>query len=392
MKLFEKIDLFGEVFNFTIFGKSTYKTMFGGMLSLVLILASIGISFLFGMDMISKKNPKVMIDRIIPENYSFINCNISNFPIFWRISDDNSATVNFNGILYPNLTFYVYKYNKTTSAMDSIKNISMPIKICTKELVQNDYVFDKYDLKNYYCLDWRDSGFPLGGYWDGTDMVYYFEKVLYRCPNDDTKSSKCTNVSFIKDWLGKSNKIYYEIYYPSVYFSPENYTNPLRIEYVNSIQQLTTNLYKKTRYFFSQAEIQSDKGVIFKSNTNETMISYDSSQMDVDFKSDADLSDVDMSSSIQATTIYLMKNHNKYSLSYMKLQDLAAQVGGFMKIVMVFLYIINIPFKEFERDIEVINKIFEFKKSSNEINEDKPSIIELNHFLSRKKTCKIYLI
>ena len=392
MKLFEKIDLFGEVFNFTIFGKSTYKTMFGGMLSLVLILASIGISFLFGMDMISKKNPKVMIDRIIPENYSFINCNISNFPIFWRISDDNSATVNFNGILYPNLTFYVYKYNKTISAMDSIKNISMPIKICTKELVQNDYIFDKYDLKNYYCLDWRDSGFPLGGYWDGRDMVYYFEKVIYRCPNDDTKSSKCTNVSFIKDWLGKSNKIYYEIYYPSVYFSPENYTNPLRIEYVNSIQQLTTNLYKKTRYFFSQAEIQSDKGVIFQSHTKENMISYDSSEMDFDFKSDADLSDVDMSSSIQATTIYLMKNHNKYSLSYMKLQDLAAQVGGFMKIVMVFLYIINIPFKEFERDIEVINKIFEFKKSSNEINEDKPSIIELNHFLSRKKTCKIYLI
>ena len=245
--------------------------------------------------------------------------------------------------------------------MDLITNISLPLKKCTKELVNNDIIFEKLGLNSYYCLDWRDSGYPFGGYWDGEDMLYYFEKVLYRCPNDDRNSSKCTNVTFIKDWLGKANKLFHEVYYPNVYFSPQNYNNPLQIEYVNYYQQLSSNLYKKNRYFFSTAEIQIDKGWIFESLTSGKMISFEGSNMDFDFKSDDDLKDPNISSSIHALTIYLTKNHNKYSLSYMKFQDLAAQVGGFMKILMVFLSLINFLHNEFRRDIEVLNQIFEFK-------------------------------
>ena len=76
----------------------------------------------------------------------------------------------------------------------------------------------------------------------------------------------------------------------------------------------------------------------------------------------------------------------------MKFQDLAAQVGGFMKIVMVFLLLININYNEFRRDIEVINQIFEFKMCPDEKIDEKFSKIELNHFLSKRKTCKINLI
>ena len=392
MKYLENIDIFGAGFNFTIFGKSTFNTIFGGILSLILVGASIGVSFLFGSDMLTRKNPKVMIDRIIPNNYSYVNCNLNNFPLFWRISDDNGLPVNFTGILYPVSLFYVYKFNKSTTLMDLITNISMPLKICTKELVNNDIIFSKYGLDSFYCIDWRDSGYPLGGYWDSSDMVYYFEKILYRCPNDDTNSSKCTNVSFIKNWLGSANKLYHDVYYPSVYFSPENYNNPLLIEYINYFQQLSSNLYKKNRYFFTQGEIKSDRGWIFESITDGSLITYDSSQMDFDFKSDEDLNNVNISSSVHATTIYLMKNHNRYSLSYMKFQDLAAQVGGFMKIVMVFLLLININYNEFRRDIEVINQIFEFKMCPDEKIDEKFSKIELNHFLSKRKTCKINLI
>ena len=388
MKIFESMDLFGEVFNFTILGKSTYTTKIGGILSLILILTSIGVSFMFGMDLINKSNPNVIFSRIIPENYTYINCTTINFPFYWRISDDDTASINFTGILYPNLILYVYKKNQTTNKYDSFKNISMPVKFCTKALVGNDLIFEKLGLQNYYCIDWTDSGTPLGGHWDGADIVYYFEKVFYRCPNDDTNSSKCTNVTFMKDWLGSSNKLFYEIYYPSVYFSPENYTHPLRIELINSIYQITTNLYKKTRFFFSASEIQSDKGVIFPSVTTEKKISMDSSQQDFEFKSDNDLMDSHISSSILATTIYLMRTYNKYSLSYMKLQDLAAQVGGIMKILMVIFLIINFPFKEFQKDIDVLNNIFEFNQSQNEINDNKLSKIELNNFLSKKKTCK----
>ena len=124
------------------------------------------------------------------------------------------------------------------------------------------------------------------------------------------------------------------------------------------------------------------------------IISVDNSNSDIDYKSDDDLLNPLISSSIYATTIYLMKNHNKYNISYMKVQDLAAQVGGFMKILMVFCYVISFHLNEFSRDVDVMNKLFEFEKDEKDKNKDDSKIfdktsISLNALIQKRKTCKI---
>ena len=162
-----------------------------------------------------------------------------------------------------------------------------------------------------------------------------------------------------------------QIIYPQAFFSPGNYTNPIQVSYVNYFQLLSSNLYKKNRYFFEQSELSSDKGWIFQDLDTYSLITYDNSNNDIDYKSHEDLKIPLISSSIYATTIYLMKNHNKYNLSYMKVQDLAAQVGGFMKIVMVFCYVINYHLNEFSRDVDVMNKLFEFEKEDKQIDDTK---------------------
>ena len=54
----------------------------------------------------------------------------------------------------------------------------------------------------------------------------------------------------------------------------------------------------------------SDKGFIFQSLENNTLLTLDNSQTDFDVKSGADLANKEMSTGIYATTIYLTKNHN----------------------------------------------------------------------------------
>jgi hypothetical protein len=101
MDLIQEIDLFGEQFNFTILGKTKYKTFFGGVLTLIMFIATVVFCVLFGMDLIIRSNPKVMTERIIPNNYPYVNCTIDNFPIFRRIADD--ITTNITNILFPQL-------------------------------------------------------------------------------------------------------------------------------------------------------------------------------------------------------------------------------------------------------------------------------------------------
>jgi len=292
------------------------------------------------------------------------------------------------------LTLYVFKFNKSSLEWMTIDEVKLSQKLCTRDIVKNDQIFDQYGLQTFYCVDWSESNYPLGGSWDGGDMVYYFEKVFYTCPNDDKTSPNCTKFSFLKDWLGQANKLYYSIIYPQLYFSPGNYSKPLQISYVNYFYTLSSNLYKKNRYFMAENELQSDKGWIFNDFDRYNLISYDSHVTEVDYKSDTDLANPSISSSIYATTIYMMKDHNKYNLSYLKIQDVAAQVGGFMKILMVFCLIINYHYNLFRRDVDVINKLFEFDRgSSDKINPSlsrsfqRGSSNRLNDLLHRK-TCK----
>ena len=140
MNLLKSIDLFGTDFNFTIFGKDNYNSLFGGFLTVLVVTATIIFSIMFGRDMISRKNPKVMIDRVVPQNSNYIECNLTNFPIFWRITDDYNNAINFSNYLYPDSVFYVYYFNKTINNFDLIKNISLPNKMCTREMINDDEI------------------------------------------------------------------------------------------------------------------------------------------------------------------------------------------------------------------------------------------------------------
>ena len=60
MKYLKKIDIFG------IFEDNQYNSMFGGFLTIV--FTAFSVIFLFGTDLYLRKNPKVIIDRIVPND------------------------------------------------------------------------------------------------------------------------------------------------------------------------------------------------------------------------------------------------------------------------------------------------------------------------------------
>jgi hypothetical protein len=108
MDFLREIDIFGEKFSFSIFGKDTYNTHLGGLLTIAIVTLTIVFIIMFGLDLILRTNPNVVNERVVPENYTYFNCNIDNFPIFWRFSDNNSILVNHTDIFYPKLTFYAF--------------------------------------------------------------------------------------------------------------------------------------------------------------------------------------------------------------------------------------------------------------------------------------------
>ena len=99
MKYLNKIDIFGTKFDITIFGDNQYNINFGEFLTVLYAAFSIFVTFLIGTYLYLRKNPKVLIDRIVFYYYLYMDCSISKLAFFWNFLDAYKNVVNFNEII-----------------------------------------------------------------------------------------------------------------------------------------------------------------------------------------------------------------------------------------------------------------------------------------------------
>ena len=64
-----KIDIFGTKFGFKIKNEESYKTVFGGILTIMSIITTVIFAVFFGQDFYYRINPSVYSDSMVPEKY-----------------------------------------------------------------------------------------------------------------------------------------------------------------------------------------------------------------------------------------------------------------------------------------------------------------------------------
>ena len=147
----------------------------------------------------------------------------------WRLADANNFPVEFENKLFPIITFYRYETN--TSGIFSTYTQNIEFAKCTNETVQMPEFANKYNLNDYYCMDWSKDNFTLGVYWDGS-YVDYFQLFLYFCKDGANfgDGPNCTSIDEVKQSFAGGN-LFFDIMYPEYYFVPEDSDNPLRITF-----------------------------------------------------------------------------------------------------------------------------------------------------------------
>jgi len=168
-------------------------------------------------------------------------------------------------------------------------------------------------------------------------------------------------LSDLKSILIQKNKIYFSILYPDFFFEPNNLISPLRYQYVNYYNQISANLAKTDRIFLRTIEAEDDQDLLFTKFEHFEQKSVERFSFDQAIKLDQDYADLSLSTELYSMVIYFSKNREKYIRTFMKLQDLAATVGGFMQLIFVAGKILCHYYNSYERNITLINELFEFK-------------------------------
>lgn len=251
--------------------------------------------------------------------------------------------VNFDNLIYPYLTYTRYYKNKTTGFYDYDSTHSKIIETqpCNNATGNVTEFIQDYNISQWFCPDWLTNyNNSFGGAWDD-DYVFYYSLSIDYCPGNNgySKQGNCTDIDTLSESLLKQG-FYISILYPRYTLDPNNIENPLQIKFVNYYYMLNLALQKTDRVYYKFAHMKDDKGWIFSDIIDRDIITF--SRMTSDFKLfDTKYYELEgNSATFYAMVMYFDRDYDLVFRSYMKFQNLCADVGGCLKIVMTLFGII----------------------------------------------------
>ena len=147
-------DTYGKQFQFNIEG-GTFKTLFGGILSIIMGLATVGLFGYFGIDLYLKENPMVL-EKLDYLDYSPLNekHNRSNTFVAFRFKGPYSDDVRY----FEHYVIHYHKYANKSGNIVSDNIYGLTHKCTTDDDIDED-TFERDKLSEYFCYDQTDLMF-----------------------------------------------------------------------------------------------------------------------------------------------------------------------------------------------------------------------------------------
>lgn len=366
-----KFDYFSINPKIMTLGESAFKTGVGAIFTLLCLIVIIVASCLFGRDFYLKETPRVFTESISSDTFDNLTINSLNLNYMFRIEDPYGNLFNFTNLLSLQVQYYDYEYNSTSQEFELTSFLYSP-STCNASTVTDALLSKDRNLSEWYCLNYTDQGINFGGSWSGS-FVYYWSIAIDNCP---ISAVNCTKQNDLREIFTEG--LYFSMYYPTYYFSPGNFEKPLSIKYVNQFTMLSLEIENKNRLYFKNYLVEDDRGWIFKDIFVNSLLAFDTLEKNFNLiKPDSE------NMSIYSLVIYLNSDKIMIHRNYMKIQELAALVGGFMKMVVFLSQIIVAPYNSFYLNQKLFNLILSNDNQTDGNNEDKQTEM-------KKQTAQIF--
>lgn len=333
--ILKSFDIHGFSNFFYIDNNTKYTTKLGGFFTLTIIIIFTVLIYAFGQDMLNRLNPISYVqEKIESDKVQFTDIDYNSFPLAFRIEDENAIPIEnqMDKFIFEN---YYYEYEMKDGVFENTNFFEVDIKQCnqTSFYLQNKELYDKQGLSNYFCYDFDKNTIKLGGNWDEKELKYFYSHIYFCSKSSyNVNGKKCS-----EDEVDLDNKLYYfSIFLPNAYIDPSNYTNPIYNSIKNFFYKLDKGLYKSMTFNFQDVLVVSDIGWLIESIDKKSTITVSEVRIDNSLKGTSFGGDIN--NRILGTTVfYKQKVIKHYIRIYQKLQTLAANIGGMLKIYSVFI-------------------------------------------------------
>ena len=375
-------DMFQFTASLAILGKSAYSSVYSSIASFCLLILYIALLIYLGIELFVKTKPFVVVENIIPLEHSKTPVNNNNFTILFRLENEEMQPVNIPEIT-PKL-FY-YEYEKTESGLKLVvKKWSDPVP-CTDIKIDPNPALSGLKLSEWLCIDWdnirkkiNDVNPTLGGTFE-VDFFNYISITLNSCKNQTTNEG-CSSTADIEARLNKKNH-FIAVYHPIHHFDKDDTEEPLKVLYTRTINMISPNIAKQDRLTFGKVLISDDQNWILNLPVEKEALGLLKMESVTDFRNSVDFS--------KNVTIYNMwitftKDQVLYTRSYVKFQEIVAEIGGIISMFSLFFSPFFQKLNENLMKLEIAENFIFFKNRSYDTVRSSNSKYKINMGFYRK--------
>jgi hypothetical protein len=330
MKFIKTIDFLGNEPKTFLFKKDLYQTYLGGFFSIITSLATCALCLYFIIIAIKRQDVNLITSQTTRFNKTL---DLNNIPFLFYPANYKGVLYN-SSVLYPVFQYWDYSAENKGNA----KIANLPVKQCdASDIAGYEELFKNIpNLSDYYCMNRTGVNMTLfGEYGDITNGYSKIHIYVGKCKNDSIYNINpgrkgCLSQETI-DAMLTVLPIHFYLSFPDYEIDFQNVTDPY-IPYIKTEDFVMSYLAMNTYfYYFRRTFVTSDFGVVFEDP--QTLTKY---QFDLNIPTTLIGSAFSVTEGYGMIAIALSSRADIHSRSYMKLQDLIANIGGIVNLIYLF--------------------------------------------------------
>ena len=334
----------------TFENKQEYSTLIGKFTSWVFIGLTLAIFINFGSNMFYHLNPQSMTSQNVSQDPPYSSLKSQEFFIGFGLQDLRN-----NSNFYIDETIYTVEMIQRVKIGQNITLYPIPIQRCSLDMVPDiedlkDY-YSRNQINNLYCpsLDSLKE-YALQSTWDGP--VYKNVLInIYPCVNSSQNANSCKSPETILAALNNGN---YAMDFTTLTVDPNNYDKPTTIFGKNIYTPITASTLTYIEMNFGHLYLKTDKGFLLQDIEELHFISYLSNRQVLSFRTN-------MTDIFLQIDMKLDKVITTYSRNYDKIQNVLANMGGFLKALIIISNFLVKRFINLDFKLTLANENFHFK-------------------------------
>ncbi len=334
--------------------KALYKSFLTGLLSVMIVLISGLCAGYFGSELFTHSTPTVITSK-------------ETVDVFPPIKVSNKGFLFAIGLEYNNFSYYVdervfsvnaFKQNITNTALPNgtvlqiVTTTPVNIDLCNKFYTPEDIIENnlKVPLDLFYCTEPNVTA--IEGNW-GAPTYVNLRVEFKKCVNTTKNNNICKTQDEIDSLIQNG---YLSMDFTTYNVDPKNYTFPLNRMWYNDYNLLNVRASLEYSINLLPLYFNSDDGLLFQNNQLLYGINHA-----IKIFNRYEISDYICSFNFQGNT-----DATVYNRSYVKLQTVVTQIGGFIKAIMLGGSFISIIFSQNHFFITYMKDVLDIQDTNND--------------------------